>query len=84
MSRESMITKSFHEFASHIGFRIFGERALFSGDGVVGLFRVVHAETVVVLGGEHEVLHPAIFGQLRPRFGVELRGIEGLVKSLTL
>ena len=49
-------------------------------DVVIGLLRVPQAEAVVVLRGEHDVLHAGVLGDVDPLVGVELRRIESLVK----
>ena len=49
-------------------------------DVVVGCRAVPQAEAVVVLGGDHQVLHPRGLGGARPRVGVELLRVEALVE----
>ena len=52
------------------------ERRLRRRDAVVRLLRVEHAEAVVVLRREHDVLHPRVFRGLRPALRIELHRIE--------
>tara|TARA_Y100000994_G_scaffold218243_1_gene196128 strand:- start:52 stop:186 length:135 start_codon:yes stop_codon:yes gene_type:complete len=35
-------------------------------------FRAIHGETIVMLAGNHDVLHARVFSQLRYFFGIEL------------
>ncbi len=51
-----------------------------AGDLVVGEFRIELAEAVVVLGGEDQVLHAGVFGELHPLVGVELHRVEHAVE----
>ena len=44
--------------------------------------RIVHGEAVVMLAGDHDVLHAGVLRHLHPRFGVELHGIELLRELL--
>ena len=46
--------------------------------------RVVQREAVVVLGRDHDVLHPRVLGELHPGVGVELHGVELLGELLVL
>ena len=58
----------------HIAFGIVLEGML--GDGEIGILRVVHAESVVMLGGEDHVFHTSVLHDFGPLHGVELRRIE--------
>ena len=51
---------------------------------IVRILGVPQAETVVVLGGEDEVLEAAVLGCLRPFLRLEADGIEGFVQSVIL
>ena len=53
-------------------------------DVVVGLFRVEHAEAVVMLGDQHQVLHPRLPGDPDPRVGVEAGRVEMPVELVIL
>ena len=55
------------------------EGAVGGGDLVVRGFRIVHAEAVMVLGGEQKILEAAFLCKLRPGSRVELHGVEGFV-----
>ena len=45
-------------------------------DVVLAHRRMVHGEPVVMLAGDHDVLHPGIFGHPHPFLGIELHRIE--------
>ena len=74
-NHEVLLAESVEHVAGHVLAWILGKRAV--GDGEVGVFRVEHAEAVVVLGGEDHVFHTGILHHVRPLFRIELRGVEG-------
>ncbi len=47
--RNQILTESFKNLFSYVGFRVGVKRAVFSGNFIIGVFRVEHAESVVVL-----------------------------------
>jgi len=51
---------------------------------VIGQFRVEQAEAVVVLGGEHGILHSGPFGGFGPFFRVVFRRVKGVEVGLVL
>ena len=46
------------------------------GNGKVGLLGVIHAKTIVMLGGEKHIFHAGVLASGRPLFRRELRWIE--------
>ena len=50
---------------------------------IVGQFGIEQAEAVVVLCGQHGVLHTGLFAGVRPLFGVVIDGVE-LVEVLLI
>ena len=65
--------------AHHVRVRMGVEGAVRPGDLVVGGLGVVHAEAVVVFGGEQQIFETAFTGQLRPGGGIEFHRVEGFV-----
>ena len=51
---------------------------------VIGILGIVHAEAVVVLGGEDQVFEAVPRGHVRPFFGLEAHGIEALFQPFIL
>jgi len=51
------------------------ERSKF-GDIITAHLRVPHRESVVMFGGDDDVLRASLFGQLHPGFGIKLERIE--------
>lgn len=54
------------------------------GDSVIGQRRVKVAKAIVMLGGEDQVAHPSIFGDLYPFCGIELSWVEFFVQIVVL
>ena len=67
-------TEGIEDVACHIRTRVTGKAAV--GHGVVRLAGVEKAESVVMLGGEDNVLHPCFAGYACPLCGVEAGGVE--------
>ncbi len=73
------LTEGIEHPSGHIALGIVFEGMF--GDGEIGVLRVEHAETVVVLGREDHVLHTSILHHVRPLFGVEVHGVELVFQS---
>ena len=73
---ELLLAKGVKDSARHVGPGVGVERDVGPGDAKVGLLGVEHAEAVVVLGGEDDVLHAGGLGHACPSGGVEPGGIE--------
>jgi len=61
---------------------VFAIRRARAGDLIIGELRIELAEAVVVLGGEHEILHAGVLGKLHPLVGVELDRVEDAVEVI--
>jgi hypothetical protein len=51
-----------------------------AGDLVIRELRIEVAESVVVLAGEHQILHAGVRGELHPLVGVELDRVKDAVE----
>ena len=73
---------SVKEFLGYVRPRIRMEGAPFIGHLIIGLVGIEHAETVVVLGREHDIFHPRVFGGVSPLARVELDRVKSVLKVL--
>ena len=48
---------------------------------IIGILCIPHAEPVVVLGGEEDIAHARLFGQVGPFLRLEPQGVEGPVQA---
>ena len=75
---EIFLAESVEHMAKHIAARIVAIGCL--GYCEIGVFRVVHTETIVMLAGKHQILHSGIVHNLCPLIGIEFHGIEHIFK----
>ena len=66
------------------GDNVTAKRRVGTGDLVIGQRRVKVAKAIVMLGGEDQVAHPSIFGDLHPFCGIELSWVEFFVQIVVL
>ena len=72
---EVFLAEGIEDVARNVRFRIAGEgRSL--GDGEIRIFRVEHAEAIMVLRGENHILHASVLHDVSPLVRVELVGVK--------
>ena len=81
---EALFAEGLHHFARDVGLGVLRERTTRIDGGVGGFLRVEHAEAVVVLRGEDDILHACVFGGLGPLRRVKVFGVKGFVKILVI
>ncbi len=81
---KALFAEGFHHFARDVGLGILRERTARVDGGVGGLLGVEHAEAVVVLRGEDDILHARVLGGLGPFRRVEVLWVKSLVKILVI
>ena len=82
--QQRIIQADFEPFGPE-GFQVFSDDVPAKGgvgDLIVGQCAVKEAETVVVFGRQHRVLHPGLLGHAGPGAGIEVHGVEGVKVGL--
>ena len=81
---EAFVAEGIDHRSCDVGFRMLREGTARVDGGVGGLLGAIHAEAVVVLRGEDDILHACSFGGIGPFIGVEVLGVKSLVKVLVI
>ena len=71
---ETFLAESIPYVTGHVLTRVVLERTV--GDGVIGIFRIEHTETIVMLGGENHVLHTGFIHDACPLVRIKVCRIE--------
>ena len=76
---ETFLAESIPYVTGHVLTRVVLERTI--GNGVIGILRIEHTETIVMLGGENHVLHTGFIHDARPLVRIKVCRIELINQS---